>query len=404
MEQGKQRNILLCVAGLTPQIITETLYVLTQQLGETVDEIRVITTLDGRDKIMTGIVRGRGRHQDSLLHPEGGQFYAFCDDFGIDPGSIKFDEKSIALLRTRDGLTLPDIRTPEENELAGDQIGDIVRELTRDAKTRIHASAAGGRKTMSIYLTAAMQLFGRANDSLSHVLVSEEFETHPEFFYIPPAPRLLKMRDGREVSTETAKIYLAPIPFIRLRGVKLDTRAVENARSYGEMVRNAQADLDYIESEYDLKIDLASYTVTVESRSVQLAPREMFFYALFAEARAESSSKEGILSLDGLKREDFDGTFRRLMKAQRDNVGIEECSSFKEFEFLQEMLDEMTSSKTMHHDSFKKKFVEVNSKINGKFKKLRLERYMIQLREERGTACYGLTVSPQRIKFLQAEE
>ena len=50
--------------------------------------------------------------------------------------------------------------------MAGDRICDIVRELTKDAETRIHASAAGGRKTMSIYLTAAMQLFGRVQDTL----------------------------------------------------------------------------------------------------------------------------------------------------------------------------------------------------------------------------------------------
>ena len=54
---------------------------------------------------------------------------------------------------------------------------------------------------MSIYLTAAMQMFGRAQDALSHVLVSEPFEMNQEFFYIPPSPRMLKTRDGQEIST-----------------------------------------------------------------------------------------------------------------------------------------------------------------------------------------------------------
>ncbi len=39
---------------------------------------------------------------------------------------------------------------------------------------------------MSIYLTAAMQLFARSWDTLSHVLVSEDFETLRDFYYIPP--------------------------------------------------------------------------------------------------------------------------------------------------------------------------------------------------------------------------
>lgn len=169
MTQNK-RNILLCVAGMTPQIITETLFAVTQKDGGRVDEIRVITTLEGRNKVL-----------QSLLHRESGKFYEFCRDFGIEAGAIKFDETTIALLDTPDGRTLEDIRTPEENALAGDKICEIVRELCRDETVNIHASAAGGRKTMSIYLTAAMQLFGRADDMLSHVLVNENFEGNPNF-------------------------------------------------------------------------------------------------------------------------------------------------------------------------------------------------------------------------------
>lgn len=398
-----KKNILLCVAGLTPQIIMETLYVLTQVRGECVDEIRVITTLDGRDKIMNGVVNGRGRPEESLLYPGKGQFNAFCNDYHLDPQAIKFDERSISLLHRRDGLTLPDIRTEEENEFAGDQICEIVQELTRDSSTRVHASVAGGRKTMGIYLTAAMQLFGRADDSLSHVLVSEEFETHPEFFYVPPTPRTLKTRDGREISTANARIFLAPIPFIRLRGLKLETRT----RPYSELVKHAQSDLDYIESEYDLQIDLASNNdnVRVEKRSVTLTPREMFFYALFAEARASELELDGTLSLDTLTRKDFDRTFRRIMRAQGDNVGIEECTSNEAFAFLQEMVDQLASARPKDRDDFRKKVVETNSKINRKFKEAGLpQRYMITLRDERGSACYGLTVSPLRIRFVELEE
>jgi CRISPR-associated protein (TIGR02584 family) len=46
-----KRNILLCVAGMTPQIITETLFALTQTQKVKLDEVQVITTLDGRDEV-----------------------------------------------------------------------------------------------------------------------------------------------------------------------------------------------------------------------------------------------------------------------------------------------------------------------------------------------------------------
>ena len=211
-------------------------FVLSPPKHERIDEIRVITTLSGRNRIV-----------QSLLHPQQGRFTAFCRDYGIDPASIAFSEETITLLRTPDGRMLDDIRSVDENGHAANQICEIVRELTRDPRTRLHASAAGGRKTMSIYLTAAMQLFGRAQDRLSHVLVSEPFETHPEFYYvpeprckcetgrgttaqaaihladIPPEPRTLQVRDRqgqtRPLSTAQAAIHLADIPFIRLRGL-----------------------------------------------------------------------------------------------------------------------------------------------------------------------------------------
>ena len=44
------KNILLAVTGLSPQVITETLYAL-HQSGRYVDAIHVITTLDGKKKI-----------------------------------------------------------------------------------------------------------------------------------------------------------------------------------------------------------------------------------------------------------------------------------------------------------------------------------------------------------------
>jgi len=46
-------------------------------------------------------------------------------------------------------------RMVEENVYAGDQICEIVSGLTADEGVRLHATVAGGRKTMGIHLTAA---------------------------------------------------------------------------------------------------------------------------------------------------------------------------------------------------------------------------------------------------------
>ena len=49
---------------------------------------------------------------------------------------------------------------------------------------------------MGIYLAYALQLFGRPQDVLSHVLVSEDFESHPDFFYKPRIGKTLEVKDG----------------------------------------------------------------------------------------------------------------------------------------------------------------------------------------------------------------
>src|SRR5438270_11709487 len=125
-KEANKKHILLFVAGGTPQIITETLWALTKR-GERVDEIQVITTLDGRDKILTGKINGRGSAEESLLDPQEGQFYKFLRDFP-EMGEIKFDENCLYLLTERetgvpsprdsDSIRLRDILTDADNERA----------------------------------------------------------------------------------------------------------------------------------------------------------------------------------------------------------------------------------------------------------------------------------------------
>lgn len=330
------RRILLCVAGLTPQIITETLYALTQR-GERVDEIRVITTLSGRDRIV-----------QAMLDPERGQFFAFCRDYGLDPAEVAFDQSRITLLRTPDGRHLPDIRSVADNGDAADQICDIVRELTSTPHAQLHASVAGGRKTMGIYLTAAMQLFGRVQDQLSHVLVSEDFETHREFFYIPPTPRMLEVRDRhgeliKRLSTDEAEIHLADIPFIRLRGV-MSAWISGGPASYGDMVRQAQEDLDLVEAKYDAYIDSQAQTVTVAGRTVGLTVRELFIYALFAHYRQTARGEAGFVALDEIGWDDLDGVFRRLTAARGREFGLDDHELVAGFSrFLSTLADQVVS-------------------------------------------------------------
>ncbi|MHA1974143.1 MAG: CRISPR-associated ring nuclease [Candidatus Hodarchaeales archaeon] len=65
------KNILISLAGLTPQVITETLYYLTQLHSPPIEisEIFILTTSLGKEKIIS-----------SLLDRHDGKYFALLED------------------------------------------------------------------------------------------------------------------------------------------------------------------------------------------------------------------------------------------------------------------------------------------------------------------------------------
>lgn len=385
-----QRHILLCVAGLTPQIITEVLYALTQQRGERLDEIRVITTLLGQDRLLKG-----------LLDPLQGRYFMFCRDYGIDPASIRFGHTSISAVQTSDGRTLDDIRLKAENERTADRICEIVRELAKDENTRIHASAAGGRKTMGIFLASAMQLFGRRQDALSHVLVNEPFENHPEFYYIPPQPMTLDLKDRQgnvigQASTSDARIELADIPFVRLRGM-LRGWLEELPGSYGGIVERAQFELDLQDAAHDLRLECKTKSVVLLNQKARLTEREFFFYLLFARARKLGRGANGFLSLNEISYEELDATFHILSRARGKECGVENYEDFPRFDkFMPGLLRDVQKR---DFESLQTTLTEVVSKVKSKLEKNNLQERWITTDGLRGQLRYGLRIAPDRIHW-----
>ena len=199
------RRILLATVGGTAQVITETLYAINKDGLPWPDEIRVITTLLGKEKVQKGLlIEG---HLDRL-----------CQELGRD--RPVFDEAQILIIPDANGQPVDDARSLADHEALGDFIMTQVRDITADEKTMLHASLAGGRKTMTFYLGYAMSLFGRSQDTLSHVLVSERFENLPDFWYPSQLQGDLekKSRTGEllVLKSADAQVTLAQIPFMRL--------------------------------------------------------------------------------------------------------------------------------------------------------------------------------------------
>lgn len=261
------RRILLAATGLSPQILTETLYALAtgEKPGFVPTEIHLITTATGKDLART-----------ALLHPDGGQFHALLADYPRI-GRPAFDEGHIHVITGPDGAPLADIRTPEENAAAADAITALVAELSRDEAAALHVSIAGGRKTMGFYLGYAFSLYARAQDRLSHVLVSPPFESHPEFFYPPAKPRRLTTRDNQHIDTADAVVTLAEIPVVSLRH-GLPPALQQGRASFSETVDALQESF----APPRLVINLAARRATCGRRDLRLPPASLAWLAWWA--------------------------------------------------------------------------------------------------------------------------
>ncbi len=258
------KHILLSLCGITPQIITETLYGLMIQRQIPIEEISLVTTHEGQTCIL-----------DTLLGNGTGIYYQFCQDYQLAVDKIKFDNSQI--------YVAPDLtRAPEAQGGLGfpDLILDIVREKTRSPETVLHCSLAGGRKTMSIYFALAMQFYGRAQDKLYHIMVCPpEFENNPGFYYPPPQPQMIRTPNGQLISTTQAHIELAEIPIIKLSNRTLfETPNL----TYTEMVALTQNELSQMPVVPALQIDIPRRVLRIATHQILLTPIEMAVYVYYA--------------------------------------------------------------------------------------------------------------------------
>ena len=275
------RRCLLMTVGRTPQVVTETVFALAarpqgQRFVPT--EIHLVTTEEGRRQA-----------ELDLLETGHAQLERLCRDHHIGSPGIRFDLSTIHVIRGEDAQPLEDIRSVRDNERGADAIVRLVRQLTADPDCALHVSLAGGRKTMGFYLGYALSLFGRPQDRLSHVLVDPRFENLPEFFYPTPEPRILRLRDGNgTVDAQQARIDLAEIPVVALRGLLGADLLGDDGASYAEIVRRARGEISNTRS---LTLDLGRHVATCGEREVQFSASLFVWYCWFADrAKAGDSS------------------------------------------------------------------------------------------------------------------
>ncbi len=363
------RRILLCVVGLSPQVVTETIFALTilQSPPFKPTEIYVITTRDGGERVIL-----------TLLDNESGAFFKLAQDYNLDLPKNAFVPDHVRVIHNNYGVPLDDIVTGEDNRAAADALSDFLRQLTEDSSAAIHVSIAGGRKTMGFFVGYALSLFGRQQDRLSHVLVPVEFEGHPQFFYPPPKPQVLFTRDNRPVRTDSARVSLADIPFVRLRhGVPQDL--VAGTGSYARAVASVQQRLGPPE----LIIDLTKRQAIAAGQALPLPSVLFAWIAWFAERCRREGADASALHWSEADAADFLSIYESIRGAADPRVDRARAS------LIGGMTREYFEEKTARYNKLVRTVLGPRAGV-----------YCLQPSGRRPRTRVGLRLPPEAIRFV----
>jgi hypothetical protein len=202
---------------------------------------------------------------------------------------------------------LEDIQNQDENMVAADTIMRCVREYSEDPNTRIVASIAGGRKSMSALMLSCMSLLGRDQDRLCHVLVNPPYDNprlDPVFLF--PEKGITHKVPGKKrgVRSDKAQISLAEIPFVRMRGWYAD-KFKRNPPSYADLVARVRKSAPPADVPEPVVINLDKGILTVGELEIRTSPIE-FAVALTVIRdvhlkQADSEQKEMLDYLEKIK-------------------------------------------------------------------------------------------------------
>jgi len=354
------KNILVCVSGLTPQIVTETLFCLAVKEKITIDEIYVLTTKRGRDVIL-----GKDKHPSTPKTPLKKEIENLCTKYKIKKPLFEENDKHIIVAK-EESIELFDIRSDKDNILFPNKVCDFIRTKTSSPDTILYCSITGGRKSMSVHLANALSLFAREQDKLLHVLTKEEHEFKGFF------PTTKK---------EANDLELSELPFVRLRSLLSADIKNENLLNYNfdEIVRFTQQQLKILSSTNKLIIDIERRELRFANDKISLEPMEFLFYYFFVDSKERG---EGNISIQEFTSDKTKAKF------------LEYLSEFYPMRYI----DEQKWNKKKFDDKY---FLQRKSKINKKIEKLIddpdiAELFKINVNRKWGESTYFIKADKER--------
>lgn len=194
---------LLAVTGLSPQVVTETVYALAQEPGRPLPErVVLVTTGTGADFVEAILFDQSRTFRAGPIRPQAAGWAALAEALGADLPHPEI----VAPARPGERAPIPDLLSGPDAALVADAVYRLTHDLTAPGQPPLVASIAGGRKTMSADLQAAFSVYARPEDRLVHVLVEPPTYERSDFLF-PTA------------DTPDARLTLVEVQVPRLRRV-----------------------------------------------------------------------------------------------------------------------------------------------------------------------------------------
>lgn len=364
---NKTKNILVCVSGLTPQIITETFFCLTVKQKIQIDELYILTTRRGKEVIL-GIDQARNTPKVSLKK----ELQNLCTDYKVKFPLFELNDNHIITAK-EESIELYDVRTDKDNILFPNKVMDFIRKLTMNQNSILHCSISGGRKTMSVHLAFALSIFGRENDKLYHVLTSEENE----------------FKDFYPKTKKDAKLLeLAELPYVRLRSIL--SKELQEDRlikySYDQIVAATQKSLKLLLKQDVLILNIPNREIQFNVNRVRLEPMEFAIYYLLIEEKLSNNEN---LSISEITSSEF---ARKLCDFIESN--------YKYFYHSSERKEKLIKT-GLSPELFRSKRSIINKKIVSLFNDDSLANlFIIQSQRVYGNTRYFVLTSKEKIKIV----
>ena len=310
-----RRLVVAAVVGESPAVVTETLWWLfNQRPTEHPERVVIFTTTAGRQQICGKYDELPYEHRNRPLKalPERTHKPWEGDDLILALCRLCREwQRAVPVVeihvpRGASEREIEDIRTEADDRAFGNRVFREIRKLTADRQPAVHASIAGGRKTMGTRLAGVLSMFGRPEDELSHVLVTNPDYEGPGYWC--PSKHAGEVRvehRGRsskrvEVSDESV-VQLVRQRFWPLRNL-IDERVLKSEK---------EIDLDELELAVEAMLNPPPISLTHQParhriecrldvgvpgkgsfyRSIPLQPKEYALYCVLAQAKQESVIK-----------------------------------------------------------------------------------------------------------------